>query len=300
MAVVDTFHRYVAIGDSATEGLEDPDPRGGYRGWADRLAMILSAHNETDTPIRYANLAIRGQVISEVRALQFDPGMAMKPDLLTLTGGVNDCLGIAPDFDAITAHLTAMFSEARGSGATVMTFSLPDPTSINPLGGRLMRDRILRLNEIMRNECVRYDVLLLDLEQYPVAGDPRLWFDDRLHGNALGHERVAHGMADLLGLPGHDDWADPLPESISSRTVARHDPAPGPFPINTERLGQLALEAQEWRERVAHDWEWARRHFGPWLSRGIRGVHHGEGVHAKRPDLTEVEIADDFTERDES
>ena len=31
------FRRYVAIGDSSTEGLDDPDGRGGYRGWANRL-----------------------------------------------------------------------------------------------------------------------------------------------------------------------------------------------------------------------------------------------------------------------
>ena len=37
------FLRYVAIGDSTTEGLEDPYPDGsGYRGWADRLAERMA------------------------------------------------------------------------------------------------------------------------------------------------------------------------------------------------------------------------------------------------------------------
>lgn len=306
-----TFHRYVAIGDSATEGLEDPDPRGGYRGWADRLAMILSAHAQAEgatDPVLYANLALRGQIVSEVRTLQFDQALAMAPDLLTITGGVNDCLGLNPDFDAIRQHLAVMFSEARGAGMTVMTLGMPDPTTINPLGGRLARDRILRLNQVLRTECERYEVLLLDLEQFPGAADPRLWFEDRLHGNALGHERVARGMAWLLGLPGFDDWAEPLPDDLDediARERAEHTgdlpaPAPGPFPLHSERLGHLALEAQEWRERVAGDWEWARRHFGPWLSRGIRGIRHDQGLVAKRPELTPVELADEFSERDES
>jgi hypothetical protein len=39
---VRTFHRYVAIGDSSTEGLVDPDGAGGYRGWADRLAQLIA------------------------------------------------------------------------------------------------------------------------------------------------------------------------------------------------------------------------------------------------------------------
>ena len=32
--------RYVAIVDSSTEGLDDPDGAGGWRGWSDRLADI--------------------------------------------------------------------------------------------------------------------------------------------------------------------------------------------------------------------------------------------------------------------
>jgi lysophospholipase L1-like esterase len=40
---------YVAIGDSFTEGLDDPSPSGAYRGWADRLAGRLSAALTTAT-----------------------------------------------------------------------------------------------------------------------------------------------------------------------------------------------------------------------------------------------------------
>ncbi len=38
------WSRYVAIGDSFTEGIGDPDPTspGGNRGWADRVAEVLS------------------------------------------------------------------------------------------------------------------------------------------------------------------------------------------------------------------------------------------------------------------
>jgi len=43
---VTTFRRYVAIGDSSTEGLEDPDGNGGYRGWADRLAQHIADNQD--------------------------------------------------------------------------------------------------------------------------------------------------------------------------------------------------------------------------------------------------------------
>ena len=40
------FERYVAIGDSSTEGLIDPDGQGGYRGWSMRLAERIAEVQE--------------------------------------------------------------------------------------------------------------------------------------------------------------------------------------------------------------------------------------------------------------
>lgn len=53
------YHRYVAIGDSQTEGVGDGDDRVGLRGWADRLAERLAAANPG---LEYANLAVRGRM----------------------------------------------------------------------------------------------------------------------------------------------------------------------------------------------------------------------------------------------
>ena len=53
------WQRYVALGDSLTEGLEDTNADGSYRGWADRLAQHLADRN--GAPVEYANFAIRGR-----------------------------------------------------------------------------------------------------------------------------------------------------------------------------------------------------------------------------------------------
>ena len=76
-----TFRRYVAIGDSSTEGLEDPDGAGGYIGWADRLAQHIA--DVQDEPLEYANLAIRGLRTHDIRVGQLNDALAMRPDLLT-------------------------------------------------------------------------------------------------------------------------------------------------------------------------------------------------------------------------
>ena len=55
------WSRFVAIGDSFTEGVGDPeaDSPGGLRGWADRFAEVLAEHN---SDLAYANLAVRGKL----------------------------------------------------------------------------------------------------------------------------------------------------------------------------------------------------------------------------------------------
>ena len=130
---VRTFRRYVAIGDSSTEGLEDPDGEGGYRGWADRLAVII-AYAQAE-PLDYANLGVRSLHLSEIRATQLDAAMAMHPDLLSIFGGANDLLSVTCDFAGIRADLAAIFGEARSRDCTVVTFTMPDPSSITPSAG---------------------------------------------------------------------------------------------------------------------------------------------------------------------
>jgi lysophospholipase L1-like esterase len=257
---VTKFRRFVAIGDSTTEGLEDPDPRGGYRGWADRLAEHVA--DAQDEPMEYANLAVRGLRLSEIRNTQFDDALAMRPDLMSIFGGVNDVLGIGCDFRSLRLDFAAMFSEARGLDITVLTFTMPDPSAINPLG-RHLRERMFLFNDIIRAEAERYDVLVMDFQQYPIAEDPRLWFEDRLHGNTLGHERVAAALAWRLGVDGTDDsWSRPLDGNVLTRRT---------------------------REQLVGNLDWAVHYLGPWLGRGIRGVPYGRDIKAKRPVPTVVE-----------
>jgi lysophospholipase L1-like esterase len=256
---VATFRRYVAIGDSSTEGLEDPDGQGGYRGWADRLAQHIA--DAQDEPLEYANLAIRGLRMKEIRVCQLDDALAMQPDLLTVFGGVNDLIAGPVDFDAIRADYVIVFGQAYRQGVTVLTFTMPDPTSINPLG-RYWRERAARLNDIIRTEAESRGVLVMDFEHYPVAEDPRLWFEDHLHGNELGHQTVAAALAWRLGIDGFDEaWAEPL----------AGDP--------TRPRG---------REKLRGDIDWARHYVAPWLGKGIRGVRQGRGIQRKRPIPTVV------------
>jgi len=251
------FARYVAIGDSSTEGLDDPDGRGGYRGWADRLAERLA---ETSGGLLYANLAVRGRRTRRVLDEQLEPALAMRPDLASVFAGTNDAVARRFDAGAVAADVERMQRALAAGGATVVSITLPDLAAVMPMAKRIA-PRVLELNRALRAAARASGALLVDLAAHPVAADPRLWSADRFHANAAGHARIAAALAHALGLPGADgSWMDPLP------------PLPPP--------GAAA--------RVAAELAWARRFLLPWLWRHLRGRSSGDGRACKRPQLEPV------------
>jgi lysophospholipase L1-like esterase len=256
MTPTTVFRRYVALGDSTTEGLEDPYPAGGFRGWADRLAERL-AH--LDPGFLYANLAIRGRKMEQIRGEQLESAVAMAPDLASIIGGINDILRPKVDLDAVTGDIEAIVAALRRGGATVLMLTYPDPAKIMAFAQRAS-PRVLAYNNALREIAARHEARLMDLGRYGVV-DPRLWHPDRLHANSEGHERIALAAADALGLPDATDaWRAPLP------------PAP----------------RESRSDRVRREVVWAGRYFAPWVMRRVRGRSSGDGMLPKRPALAPV------------
>ena len=249
------FSRYVALGDSSTEGIDDPDGAGGYRGWSQRLAERIDAGQGGG--LLYANLAVRGLTTRQVRERQLEAALAMRPDLATVFCGTNDVT--APRFDAaaVGADVLAMQRALVDGGATVLSFTLPDLTPLMPMA-RLIAPRIQALNTVLAEASRASGATLVDFAAHAVATDPRLWSEDRIHANSAGHARIAEALAQALGLTGSDDrWRVPF--------------------------------ASEWRQTRVQWWaaeaRWARRYLLPWLWQGVRGKSSADGRGPKRPEL---------------
>lgn len=246
-----SYRRYVALGDSTTEGLQDRYENGEYRGWADRLAERLAA---LEPDFRYANLAVRGKLARQVREDQLTAAIALRPDLASVLAGLNDILRRRVDVAAVAAQIEAMVGGLRAAGADVIVVALPDPVPVNPLA-RVAAGHLRELNAVIRAITARHGAFLIDLEAHTVASDPRLWDLDRLHGNPEGHRRIAAAAAEALGLPGADhSWAAAFPSAPARRGLSA-------------------------------DAVWAARYLRPWLLRRLRGRSSGDGRVAKRPQL---------------
>ena len=119
-----SYRRYVALGDSQTEGLNDGDDATGLRGWADRFAEALAA--TTSPGLHYANLALRGCRARDVRHGQLDAALAMQPDLASVVVGMNDLLRHDYDADATVRDVEETFAALRATGCRVVTMTFPD------------------------------------------------------------------------------------------------------------------------------------------------------------------------------
>lgn len=233
-----TFRRYVAIGDSSTEGIEDPAAEGGWRGWSRRLAEKLAEPGGLD----YANFGERGRTTRDIRQQQLVPALALEPDLVTFFSGTNDVIRPRFDLEGVLADIHHVQQASAASGAVVLTFTLPDLSPLLPLA-RLIAPRIRALNAGVRRVCADTGALLVDFAAHPaVATDARLWSDDRIHANAAGHARIAAALAEALGLPGTGGaWREPL-AVLPPLTPVQH---------------------------IRRETAWARRHLLPWVWLGL-------------------------------
>jgi lysophospholipase L1-like esterase len=250
------WRRYVALGDSFTEGLNDPDPArpGEYRGWADRLAEHLAAA-AGDDDVEYANLAIRGRLLAQVVEEQVPVALEAAPDLVSLVAGGNDLMRPGADPDELAATLESAVVRLRAAGADVLLATGVD-TRLTPILRRV-RGKVAIYNAHIWSIAARSGAAVLDQWGSPWLLDWRMWDSDRIHLTDEGHRRIALAAAATLGLPSADgnDWRTPLPP----------------------------LPPRAFRAAVAEEAAWVRGFVAPWIGRRLRGRSSGDGRAPKRP-----------------
>jgi lysophospholipase L1-like esterase len=245
------WRRFVALGDSYTEGVGDPEPRslGGLRGWADRVAEELSAGQPG---FAYANLAVRGMLLRQIVDGQLAPALALKPDLTAMSGGGNDIIFRRGDPDKLARHMDQAMERLTATGATVLLYAGPDWGGI-PVFSQI-RGRVAIYNEHLHKIALRHHAIMVDLWCLPGLQDVRMWDPDRLHLSPLGHHAVAVGTLNALGVP---------------HTLEPLEPRPVP--------------AHGWTQARAEDLVWARQYFFPWMLHRILPHGSDESLAAKRP-----------------
>ncbi|WEK59575.1 MAG: GDSL-type esterase/lipase family protein [Candidatus Microbacterium colombiense] len=236
------WRRYVALGDSLTEGLCDPAPDGALRGWADRLALLLAARGG----IHYANLAIRSKRVSDVCGTQLERAIALRPDLVSVLIGANDLVKHRVDIAALAARLEDAVMQLRGIGADVV---LVTPFLPRRRAAGIYTARFAAFASALTGIAARTGAILIDTDLHPTLGDRPHWGEDLVHLSSRGHRFLAYRVGEVLAVP-HAD-------ALGALDAALHEHEP----IGTGL--------------------WWRRHALPWVWRRLHGRAAGDGRVAK-------------------
>lgn len=245
--------RYVAIGDSFTEGVGDVTADGTVRGWADLVAQGMA--NATGQPTHYANFAIRGRLLDRIIGEQLEPALALNPTLISVNGGGNDMLRPGTDVPWILGRIESALRRILETDAEPLLLAGPNPTIGIPRGSTV-KDRGDRLTAGAHELADRLGVRFCDNWSDPVLAQREYWSTDRLHLSPVGHRRVAVNVLRTLGYPAPTSWiidAPPLPE-----------------PTVRDQL------------------RYTREHVLPWVGRRLTGRSSGDGRMPKVADWREV------------
>lgn len=253
MAPVAPAVRFVAIGDSFTEGVGDERADGTPRGWADLVAEGWAS--ALGAPVGYANFAIRGKLARPIVDEQLEPALALKPTHLSFNGGGNDMLRPRTPLTEIADLFAHVLRRCDEEGVTLVLLSGGDPSAQLPMSSLIRR----RGNELSALVEARFEGRddIVRAYNWPdrELATPAYWAADRLHLNSRGHHRVAARVLEALGVTAPPGWwsLPELPDAV--------------------RLGRAA---------------YAREHLGPWVRRRLTGRSSGDGREPKHPVFTSV------------
>ena len=248
--------RYVAIGDSFTEGVGDPSKvlPNGVRGWADRVAEKLA---KAQPGWEYANLAVRSKRLRHIIDEQLQPALAMEPTLVTLYAGGNDILDFGTDMDALLNDYELLVAQLTGTGATVVLFTGFDVKVSAVLEPFKKRNTLY--NQRVRELAAKYGAVLVDYWCFDAYKDSRMWAPDRLHMSKAGHKYLAAQVLDHLDVP----------HKIS--------------PKEWEPASRLTLREWERRQR-----RWVNDWVVPLFGRKLRGITLGDSLEPRWPQPVKV------------
>jgi phosphatidylinositol alpha 1,6-mannosyltransferase len=239
------WQRYIALGDSLTEGLCDPAPDGALRGWADRLALLLASRGG----LHYANLAIRSKRVADVCGPQVERALELRPDLVSVLIGANDLVKHRVDIPALAAELERAIVRLRETGATVV---LVTPFLPGRRAAAIYAARFAAFATALSGIAARTGAVLIDTDLHPSLREREHWGEDLVHLSSSGHRFLAYRAGDILGVP------------------------------HAEALGVLDASLHEQNDIGTGLW-WSR-HALPWVWRRLHGRTAGDGRAAKHDD----------------
>jgi lysophospholipase L1-like esterase len=226
--------RFAVLGDSLSEGVGDPLPGGGWRGWTALLAEGLTARPQ-DTLV--VNAAWSGARTGDVAGAQLEAALRHRPHLASVVVGGNDTLRGGFEIRTVAGDLHRAIGTLRAAGTEVLTACLPDPGSILSLPWPLARPlerRMRALNDAVHALSAHHGTLHVHIADHPLSTTPGALSADRLHPSEIGHRMLARDFHELLAVSG-----------LATGTAPRREPDGAP-PGRASSVWWMATRGTRW------------------------------------------------------
>lgn len=245
--------RFAALGDSFTEGVGDELPDGYVRGWADLFAEGVA--RSTESPIEYANFAIRGRLLGPIIAEQLEPAIKLSPTLVSFAGGGNDMLRPSVDVATLVNQTERTLHAFLDIGAEPFMLSSGNFCQWLPMGDRI-QERGDEFVDAARTLAEKLGIPYVNNWADPELAKRQYWAEDRLHLGPTGHRRVAANALAELGFTVPSEW-------------------------------ELEADDVDAPTRVENA-KFAVQYVAPWIKRRLTGKSSGDGRQAKYPEWVTI------------
>jgi acyl-CoA thioesterase-1 len=193
-----TVVRYLALGDSISQGIGAPDIETGA--FPSRLASRWRTNGCT---VEAKNVAISGYKTEDVISSELPEVASFAPTFITLQIGANDIANSVP-VETYRTNLQTILDTAKASGArvVVLTQNAWPRSPEGPSYGTELEEKRAAFDAVLIEETRAKGAELVDLRPlYEQHAASNMWADDGLHPTAEAYDAMAAEIARVIPLP---------------------------------------------------------------------------------------------------
>ncbi|WP_234834999.1 SGNH/GDSL hydrolase family protein [Mycolicibacterium stellerae] len=190
--------RYLALGDSLTQGVGAPDESTGA------FPALLAEHWRADgCQVEFQNVGVSGYTAGQILAEQVPQIESFQPNIITFQAGGNDIANGIP-IDEYRENVKHVLDSATGSGARVIVLAQNDWFR-SPVGvdyGESVPSQRAAYDEVLIEEASSAGAEFVDMRPlYTEQADQNQWVEDGLHPTPEAYQAWADKLSEEVPAP---------------------------------------------------------------------------------------------------
>lgn len=188
--------RYLALGDSLTQGVGAPDEATGAF-----PALLAERWRGEGCTVELQNAGVSGYTSEQILTEEVPQIDEFKPTLITFQAGGNDLVN-GVTVDDYREHVDDILDDAVDSGARVIVLAQNEWYRAPGGQGYTTPEAVAEFDSVLIEEAKGHDAEFVDMRPlYKTQADENMWVEDGLHPNAEAYTQWADELATRVPAP---------------------------------------------------------------------------------------------------